>query len=154
MAIVHRRVATRLPIDETFAFIADFANNPRWDPGTTTAERIDAGPVGVGARYRLNVRMGGRVAPMEYRIITFEPSRRVVLRGEGSNVSAVDDIRFEPDGDGTIVDYRADIRLTGWMRLLAPFAGSAFRKIGDQAAAGMRRALEELAAERPKATVR
>lgn len=149
MATLHERVETRLPIDEAFAFIADFANASQWDPGTATSERIGPdGPVGVGARYRLGVRIGGGVRPMEYRIVTFEPPTRVVLRGEGSNVSAVDEIRFGRNGEGTVVDYTAHIQLTRWMRLLEPFAGGAFRKIGEQAAAGMRQALQARATVR------
>jgi carbon monoxide dehydrogenase subunit G len=145
MTRLHETIETSLPIDETFAFIADFANSQHWDPGVATSERIDTGPVGPGARYRLGVRMRGNVAPMEYRITTYEPPRRVVLTGEGSNVSAVDDIRFEPTPTGTRIDYTADIRLTGWMRLAAPFAGGAFEKIARDALGGMQRALDERA---------
>jgi carbon monoxide dehydrogenase subunit G len=145
MTRLHETIETSLPIDETFAFIADFANAQHWDPGVATSERIDTGPVGLGARYRLGVRMRGNVAPMEYRITTYEPPRRVVLTGEGSNVSAVDEIRFEPSSTGTRIDYTADIRLTGWMRLVAPFAGGAFEKIARDALGGMQRALDERA---------
>lgn len=144
---LHERIETPLPIEETFAFIADFANSSRWDPGVATSERIDAGPVGLGARYRLGVRMRGRVAPMEYRITTYEPPTRVVLTGEGSGISAVDEIRFAPraDGTGTAIDYTADIRLGGWMRLIQPFVGGAFEKIAKDALGGMQRALDERA---------
>jgi hypothetical protein len=146
MTRLHETLTTPLPIEEAFAFIADFANNPIWDPGTVAATRIGDGPVRVGARYALQVRMGGRVAPMEYRIVTHEPPRLVVLEGEGSNVTARDEIRFTalPNG-GTQVDYVADIRLGGWMRLLTPFAGGTFQKIGRQARDGMQRALDERA---------
>ena len=143
MTKLHKRIDTTLPIDETFAFIADFANSSRWDPGVATSERIDAGPVGLGARYHLGVRMARRVAPMEYRITTFEPPTRVVLTGEGSNVSAVDDIRFEATPTGTTIDYTADIRLGGWMRLIEPFVGGTFEKIAKDALGGMQRALDE-----------
>jgi carbon monoxide dehydrogenase subunit G len=145
MTRLHETIATTLPIDETFAFIADFANAQHWDPGVATSERIDPGPVGLGARYQLGVRMRGRVAPMEYRITTYEAPRRVILTGEGSNVSAVDEIRFEPTATGTRIDYTADIRLGGWMRLAAPFAGGAFEKIARDALGGMQRALDERA---------
>lgn len=145
MTKLHEQIHTTLPIDETFSFIADFANSSRWDPGVATSERIDAGPVGLGARYRLGVRMAGRVAPMEYRITTFEPPARVVLTGEGSNVSAVDDIRFEATPTGTTIDYTADIRLGGWMRLIEPFVGGTFEKIAKDALGGMQRALDERA---------
>jgi carbon monoxide dehydrogenase subunit G len=147
---LHERIETSLPIEETFTFIADFANSSRWDPGVATSERIDAGPVGLGARYALGVRMRGRVAPMEYRITTYEPPTRVVLTGEGSGVSAVDEIRFAPraDGTGTAIDYTADIRLGGWMRVVQPFVGGAFEKIAKDALGGMQRALDDRAAVR------
>ena len=100
MTRLHEEIETPLPLDVAFPFVADFANSSRWDPGVRSSERIDPGPLGVGARYRLGVRMGGRFAPMEYRISALEPMRRVVLTGSGSGVSAVDEIRFEPIGDG------------------------------------------------------
>lgn len=146
MTRLHERIETTLPIEDTFAFIADFANASRWDPGVATSERTDAGPAGPGSTYQLGVRMRGRVAPMEYRITTFEPPTRVVLTGHGSGVSAVDDIRFERTASGTMIDYTADIRLGGWMRLVEPFAGGAFRKIARDALDGMQRALDERAA--------
>ena len=148
MTKLHFRIQTTLPIEETFAFIADFANSSRWDPGVATSERIDAGPVGLGARYNLGVRLSGRVAPMEYRITTFEEPTRVVLTGEGSNVSAVDDIVFEKTATGTAIDYTAEIRLGGWMRLAQPFAGGAFEKVAKDAEGGMQKALDERAAAR------
>lgn len=150
MPLLRETIETALPIDEAFAFVADFANSSQWDPGVATSERIDPGPVGVGARYALGVRMRGKVAPMEYRVTAWEPGRRVVLAGEGSNVSAVDEIRFEETPTGTRVDYTADISLTGWMRLVEPFAGGAFEKLAKDALGGMQRALDE----RAKASVR
>jgi hypothetical protein len=146
MTKLHERIETTLPIEETFAFIADFANSSKWDPGVATSERIDAGPVGLGARYRLGIRMRGRVAPMEYRITTFEPTKRVVLTGEGSGVSAVDEIVFSPAAGGTAIDYTADIRLGGWMRLVQPFVGGTFEKIARDALGGMQQALDDRAA--------
>jgi carbon monoxide dehydrogenase subunit G len=143
---LHKTIDTPLPIDDAFAFVADFANARHWDPGVATSERLDDGPVGPGARYRLGIRMRGRVAPMEYRISTYEPPRRVILTGEGSNVSAVDEIRFEPTATGTHIEYLADIRLGGWMRLVAPFAGGTFRKIAEDALGGMQAALDARAA--------
>ena len=132
MTTLRERIETPLPIDETFAYVADFANSQEWDPGVATAERLDPGPVGVGSRYRLGVRMGGRVAPMEYRISVFEPPTRVVLTGEGSGVTAVDDIRFEPAGDGTRVDYTADIKLGGFLGLIQPLLGRRVRQPGPE----------------------
>ena len=146
MTVLHETIETSLPIDEAFAYVADFANAQEWDPGVATADRLDSGPVGLGSRYRLGVRMGRRGAPMEYRISVFEPSTRVVLVGSGSGVSAVDDIRFERTASGTLVDYTADIRLGGVLRLIQPLLGRAFANLGRNAVEGMVRTLEARAA--------
>ena len=147
MPRLHETIETSLPIDEAFAFVADFANNAIWDPNSATSVRIgdDAaagGPVGVGTRYALSVRQGSTFVPMEYRVTVWEPGRRVVLEGVGASVRATDDIRFDATPTGTRVDYTADISLTGIMRLATPFAGGAFAKIAKGAADGMRRELE------------
>jgi carbon monoxide dehydrogenase subunit G len=142
MTRLREQIITPLGLEDAFAFVADFANSMHWDPGVATSERLDEGPLRAGARYRLGVRMRGRVAPMEYRVSVLEPPHRVVLLGEGSGVSAVDDIRFEPAGQGTRIDYTADIRLSGIARLAQPLLGGAFAKIARDALDGMQRALD------------
>jgi carbon monoxide dehydrogenase subunit G len=150
MTRLQERIQTSLPIEEAFAYVADFANAQEWDPGVETAERIDEGPVGVGARYQLGVYRGKRVAPMDYEITTFEPPHRVVLVGSGSGVSATDDIRFASTGNGTTIDYSADIRLGGLLRLAQPFLGGAFDKVARNAADGMERTLRRMATASPE----
>jgi hypothetical protein len=101
--------------------------------------------VRVGARYRLGIRMRGRVSPMEYEITHLEALHRVVLSGRGSGVRAIDDIRFIRTTTGTRIEYVADIRLQGVLRLLAPLAGGAFKRVAENARNGMQRTLDELA---------
>src|SRR3954470_10747564 len=115
------RIETTLPLEAAFDYVADFATSQVWDPGVATARRLDDGPVGAGSRYALEVRMGGRIAPMEYRIVTYERPHRVVLTGAGSSVSAIDDIRFAREDGRTVIDYTADLRLGGVLRLVRPF---------------------------------
>ena len=146
MAILRERIETALPLDDAFAFVADFANSAQWDPGVASAERPDAGPLGVGASYRLGIRRGDRVVPMDYRVTAFEPLRRVVLAGRGSGVDAEDEIVFEATPTGTRIDYTADIRLRGVMRLATPFAGGALARIARDARDGMQRELDRRAA--------
>jgi len=155
MTRLQASITTPLPIDQAFDFVADFANSSLWDPGVATSIRaVDPNAtgastiLGVGSSFQLGVRMRGRVAPMEYRITRFERPSRVTLAGSGSNVTAVDDIQFSPTATGgTKVDYTADIHLGGWMRLVEPLAGGAFRKLAANALNGMQRALDERAAE-------
>jgi carbon monoxide dehydrogenase subunit G len=141
MTRLTERIETRLPIEEAFDYLADFANAEEWDPGVASAERIGSGSVGVGTRYRLGIRRGDRVVPMEYEITVLERPGRVVLVGSGSGVDATDEIRFAATQDGTLVEYIADIRLTGLLRLVQPFLGGTFRKIAEDASEGIERTL-------------
>ena len=145
MPQLHETIETRLDPGAAFDFIADFANASAWDPGTATSRRIDDGPIRIGSRFALGVRMAGAVRPMDYRIVELEPGRRVVLEGSGSGVEATDTISFEPSSRGTRIEYRADIRLVGWRRLLEPLAGGAFARIAREARDGMQRTLDERA---------
>ena len=84
---------------------------------------------------------------MEYRISVFEPPTRVVLVGSGSGVSAVDEIRLERIATGTRLDYTADIRLGGVLRLIQPFLGCDVRDHrAERGPTGMQRTLDAQAA--------
>ena len=142
MTRIREQIATRLPAEATFAYVADFARQAEWDPNTTSSRRVDAGPLGVGARFALAVKAGGRTAPMEYRIAEYDPPRRVVLVGEGSGVWSSDEITFTPTAGGSVVDYVAVIKLRGVLGVVQPLLGRAFARLGRDAADGMRRALD------------
>ena len=133
MTTLTERIDTALPIEDTFAFVADFANSAVWDPGVATAERLDAG---AGRTRRRASDSACDWAAGSRRWSTGSPSSShrpaSCSSGPGSGVSAVDDIRFEPIAGGTRVDYTADIRLGGLLRLVQPFLGRAFATLGQQ----------------------
>ncbi len=128
--------------EETFEYLADFANAREWDPGVVEGENLTGRPIGPGSRFRLGSRFLGRRVALEYRIIAFEPPRRVVFQADQAAVCSTDEIRVVPVGAGTSVTYEADLRLMGPLgRLMDPLLGLAFRRIGDRAAVGLGNAL-------------
>lgn len=131
------------PIDQAFAFVSDFSNAERWDPGVKESRKESRGAVGVGSTFRLAVTFRGSTLPMTYRIVEFEPPRRVVLRGEGSTVGAVDEIQLEGRGQRTRITYRADLRMRGLLALAEPFLRGSFDRMGKRAVAGLKHALDE-----------
>ncbi len=142
MTTLVEHVTTSLAREAAFAYVADFARQAEWDPNTASSRRIDDGPLGVGARFALEVRMGGRTAAMEYRISEFTAPSRVVLVGEGSGVWSQDAITFSDTPTGTRVDYVAEIRLSGLLGIVQPLLGRVFAGIARDAVAGMKRELD------------
>ena len=97
-------VETPLARDAAYTYIADWSRQDEWDPNTVSSKRIGDGDPEVGARYALEVKMGRRVVPMEYRITELEAPSRIVLIGEGSGVWTEDVITFSETDNGTRVD--------------------------------------------------
>jgi hypothetical protein len=139
---------TTLDRETAFRYVADFSRQAEWDPNTVSARRIDAGDLGVGARFALQVKVGRKAVPMEYRITEYEAPTRVVLVGEGGGVWSQDVITFTEVPDGTRVDYVAEIKLGGLLGLAQPLLGPALARVGRGAVEGMQRELDRLAGSR------
>ncbi|HEX7460476.1 MAG TPA: SDR family NAD(P)-dependent oxidoreductase, partial [Acidimicrobiales bacterium] len=128
--------------EETFDYLADFSRAAEWDPGTATAERLDDGPLGPGSTFRLGVRVGPRVIPLEYRIVTYERPHKVVLLGESDTIRSEDTMTVAAAADGgSILTYHADLRLLGSFAIANPVLPLFFDPIGDRGVEGLRAVL-------------
>jgi hypothetical protein len=90
------------------------------------------------------VRFAGRELDFTYTTIAFEAPRQLVLRAESSTVVSEDTISVRPTDGGCEVTYEADLRPKGLMKLADPLLGLMFKRLGDNAAAGLRRELAAL----------
>jgi len=133
-----------VPVEDAFDYTADFANIENWDPGVASSAPTTEGTIGLGTRFDLMVKFGSRETPMTYEITEYDRPNRVVLRGVGDKLTAIDDIRFAAVGGGTRVDYTADLEFSGLMRLLVPFMGGTLRKVGTKALDGLESRLGKL----------
>ena len=142
MTRLEEHITVARPIDEVFAYTADFANIEEWDPGVESSQRVGNGPVGPGARFDLRVKFGRRALPMTYLITEFDPPNRVTLVGQGDRLTATDTITFEETAGGTLVTYVADLDFRGWLGWIQPFIGGKLEKVGKDAVEGLGRALD------------
>jgi len=133
-------VATPMSAAEAFAYMADVTHFVEWDPGVKRARLVAGEGAGVGAAYELTVEAGGTTV-MRYEVKEYDPPRRILLVARTSLLTSVDEVRVEASGSGSIVAYDAKLTLNGPLRLFDPLLGVAFRRIGDRAAAGLRRVL-------------
>jgi len=142
MAHYRGTVVSSRSAEDTFDYLADFANAAAWDPGTVSAERLDAGGVGPGSSFRLDVRIGPGTTSIDYRIVEYERPHRVVLLGESARLRSEDTVTVVPAADGgSVLTYDAELTLKGAFALFNPFLGLGFDRIGDRGVAGLRATL-------------
>lgn len=126
---------------DVFAYMAKFSNVSDWDPTAAEAEPLQDGEPRLGSRFRVLVSWLGREIPLEYEITEFDPPRRLVLRAENSTTVSEDTVEVADRGTGSEMTYDARLELKGPARLAGPLMGLAFKRLGDNAAAGLRREL-------------
>lgn len=146
--IITRTVTVDRPVSAVFTYLGDFTTTTEWDPGTVRTVLVD-GDGEVGTIYHNTSRFLGRRTELEYVVIERSPDERIVLRGENATVVAVDTMTLRQPRPGvTEVTYRAEFTFKGvWTRLaplLTPVLAPAFRRLGDEAEAGLARALTTL----------
>jgi NAD(P)-dependent dehydrogenase (short-subunit alcohol dehydrogenase family) len=135
-------VVSERSAEETFDYLAEFSNAAEWDPGVAGAQRLDDGPVGLGSTFRLDVRIGSRISPLEYRVVAYERPRRVVLLAESGTIRSEDTVTVAPrSGGGSILTYHADLTLLGPLAGFNPLLALPFRRIGDRGLGGLRKVL-------------
>jgi uncharacterized protein YndB with AHSA1/START domain len=140
---LHKTVIVDKPLDAVFGYLADFTTTTQWDPGTVLTV-TQHGDGRVGTTYLNTSTFLGRETQLTYVVREFVPGERIRLRGENKTVIAVDTMTFRSVDAGTEVTYTAEFTFKGPSRLIAPLLRPAFDRLGQQAHAGMRTALEQL----------
>lgn len=133
-------VSTSLSPEAAFAYMADVRHFADWDPGVTRAVRVQGDGLSVGSAYDLTVKAGG-TSIMRYVVKQMDAPRRLLLVAKTTFFLSEDEIRVEPEAQGARVTYDATLSLNGPLKCFDPFLHLAFQRIGDRAAAGLRRVL-------------
>jgi carbon monoxide dehydrogenase subunit G len=129
-------------VADVFDYVADFSNAAEWDPGIAEATKVTDGPVRMGSEFDVVALFRGKRQRFHYVVTDFEQERRVVLTGDGDRAQSVDEISFEPAGDGSRITYMVDFRLRGIYRPAGPLLMPVLSRMGDHALAGLKAVLD------------
>ena len=142
MARYVTKVRTARPPAEVFAYMADLRNFAEWDPGVRRVVQVEGDGAGPGAAF--DVTVSGTT--LRYRTVEHRPPSDLLVVAESSMLVSTDRVTIGSiEGDttgGTLVTYDAELRLKGVAKVAGPLLALAFGRIGDRAAAGLRRVLD------------
>jgi hypothetical protein len=106
------------PPAEVFALFTDLDRLPDRVTDITKIERLTAGPVGLGTRYKETRIVFKKEATVEFEVMAFEPPARYEILAHSCGAEYRTDHRFAPDGAGTRVDLTMAIRAESWFAWL------------------------------------
>lgn len=142
MARYVTRLHTDRPAEEVFAYLADLRSFAEWDPGLRAVTQVEGEGGGPGTVFDVTVAGVGMDLTLRYRTVEHDAPRSLRVLAEHPLLVSDDRITVEADDHGAVVTYDADLRLRGLLRLGDLGLRLVFGRIGDRAAAGLRRALD------------
>lgn len=145
MPTVSRTFTVNPPPERVVEYLKDFEHATQWDPGTTSCERIDSGPVAEGAFWHNVSKVLGVRTELTYKLEELS-DHQVVFVGENQSSRTVDTITVDAQGSGSVITYVADLEMLGTAKLLSPVLKVVFEKRAGDTEKQMSSVLNNLAA--------
>ena len=128
MPTVSRTFEVAPPPQVVVPYLADFAHAEQWDPGTERCERVDRGPVQVGATWHNTSKIVGVSTELTY-VLEQLSDERIVLIGRNDTATSTETIEVVPAGGGSRITYTNTVAFNGAAKLAAPLAKVVFEKL-------------------------
>ena len=128
-------------VEEAFAYMADLRNFANWDPGVLTVTQVAGDGAGLGSSFDVAVKSVGGGTVLRYETLEYDEPANLLVEARNSKFTSIDRITVVAKDEGSIITYAAELLLNGCLSPLNPLLGLVFNRIGDRAAAGLRRVL-------------
>lgn len=120
MAEIAGEIMISRPADVVFDYVADQSNEPDYNPRMVRAEKLTAGPVGKGTRFRSVVATTGRTAQMDIEITYYDRPRMLTTATMMAQADIGYTLTFEPAAAGTLMRWSGQVHPKGALRLVGP----------------------------------
>jgi len=136
-------VTINRPVEDVFAFLADFENVPTWNHAIEKTVKTSAAPTGKGTTYRQSRAIPSR-STEGFEVTGFEPVRRLEIQGEIGPFRTRASYMLTPVESGTRLTNEVDLEATsGVLRLVAPLAASRVKAAVAQNLVTLKHVLED-----------
>ena len=128
------------PLNEVFAYVAEFSRIEEWDPGVARAHKLTDGRPRVGSEYRIDMKGG---FSLHYRIIELEQDQRMLMTVHSKVFTAREEILFDTSERATTVRYIARFDFPAPLAAASRIYPAAMDRVGKSAMQGLKAALED-----------
>ena len=129
MINVQESIVINRPIDEVFAFVANFENNPKWESNFQKVKLLSSTPSGVGTKYQCELKLPGQTASSKFEITEYQVNKKIAFEGEPAGPAKPDgSYLFEAVPDGTKITLVPQPKFSGLFKLMEPMMAGYVRK--------------------------
>jgi hypothetical protein len=125
---VEKEIFVPASIDQLFAFIANFENDPKWNSSTILAESDSSEEVGLGTVGKGVSNVLVRSYEVSFAYDSYDPpnhvSRHMITDPMVMEIST----ELKETDRGTLVSHTQELKLIGFRKLLGPFIKNKLRK--------------------------
>jgi Polyketide cyclase / dehydrase and lipid transport len=147
-AVIEVQTDIRRPAEQVFDYASDPANEPEWNIRMTRLEKLTSGPVGVGARYRMQFTQG---PPAISECVRFQRPQSWEHAGESKILASTFGGRVVPAGNGCHLQLRMQICPRGLLQLALPLLRRRMRRELARDLAAIKARLEGTGPDAPAA---
>lgn len=142
MAQVEGEIVIERPVEDVFDFAADERNEPRFNPRMVRAEKLTPGPIGVGTRFRAEMKPIPRLSEMTTEFTGFERPRSLALTTRLSWMDIDGRLTFDHVPEGIRMRWEWELHPHGLLRLAGPLIARMGRRQEHAIWTNLKRLLE------------
>jgi hypothetical protein len=142
MAHINGEIVINRPVEQVFDFVADERNEPRYNPRMLRAEKLSPGPVGLGSRFRAEMRTRPRPVVMTTENTGYDRPRQLASTTRLSTMDIEGTLSFDPVPAGTRMRWSWDLHPRGLLKLATPVVARIGRRQEQSIWMNLKRVLE------------
>ena len=128
MARIEETVEIKRPTDKVFLYVTEAKSWPKWHSSMLGAEQTSSGQLGVGTTFRGANKVMGRRMPWNSKVTEYVANKRWGETISSGSTLIEEQLTFDSAGAGTKFNQVYDIKVGGFLKLLAPMVISSMRK--------------------------
>ncbi len=141
MPVIEHKITINRSVAEIFRFMADFSNNPKWQPDSIQLER--SGKVKVGDMVVGMQRVTGRMQHVNADVVDYVPNQKLAFTGIMGTYPFRTTYTYDFSGaGGTQVGITTDIRVPWIYIMFRPFVVSGLNGQIEKSLANLKEYLE------------
>ncbi len=128
MAIIQETVVIKCPANQVFAYVLDAKSWPKWHLSMLEASQTSSEKMGIGTTCGGINKVMGRRMPWTSKITEYEQGKKYQETIVSGSTVIAEHLTFDPIEGGTKFTQVYDMKVGGFLKLLAPMVVSSMRK--------------------------